>query len=134
MPSLSTRVRGWVLLKVDNPRDAVKILCEFFTQGGERYVVVRADIVSPLEAKTCDYNIVVPVDAVDNNEFQGVMKTLVEAVGATHANALMVTEHYPKTVHAAHSFITVQEFSDLPLREYDPPGRHPKSPGANPWG
>src|SRR4030065_919666 len=112
MQSPTTRVRGWVLLKVDNPKDAVKIICEFFTQGGERYVVVRADIVSALHPKMCAFNIVVPIDAADASEFQNVMKTLVEAVGAASVCALVVTEHYPKTVHAAHSFITAQEFED----------------------
>jgi len=90
-------------------------------------VIVRADVVEG------EYNLIVPVDAANDEAFDKVL-ALLKKVAKGDPLVARVVEHYPAPVHNAHSFITVDEYELNPLREYYPPGRHPQSPGANPWG
>jgi len=129
------RERGWLFLKVDLQPDGkhvsdetAKNLHELFTRGGDRYVAVRADVVMEQ-----DYNLVIPLDAA-SGYWDSAVKQVRKAVGGTFVKETRVTTSYPAIPHQAHCFITRDEFSGYPLHEYSPPGRHPQSPGANPWG
>ena len=127
MDSGSQRVRAWVLLKTSDPRQAAKAIGVHFTEGGEEWVIVRADVVEG------EHNLIVPVDAANHAALEGALEIL-RGVATADPVVARVVEHYPAPVHNAHCFITVDEYEMNPLREYYPPGRHPQSPGANPWG
>jgi hypothetical protein len=106
-------------------------LSALLTEGGDGYVVVRADVVEG------DYNLVVPVDAVDAAAFDSVLSDLSGKLNGqvlSGPTVLHVTDHYPLPPHCSHTFVAGGEFERFPLPEYAPPGRHPQSPGYNPWG
>ena len=126
MESILERVRGWVLFNAKEPDQAAQAISALFTQGGEEYVVIRADVA---EGK---FNLVVPVDVRDNAAMDALLPKLTKIAGP--ATLLRVLHHYPEVPHRAHSFVAPGEHKMYPLPEYTPPGRHPKSPGANPWG
>jgi|GEM_PF-6872872 len=131
------RYRAWVLFRVDDPQVAA---AQFgvqdekgvtpLTEGGGNYVIVRADVVDGDE----DYNLVVPVDAADEGQFQVASDRLTAVVGARPKSVLRVAGHFPTPPHCSHTFVTEEELKSFYLEEYAPPGRHPQSPGANPWG
>lgn len=127
METRSQRVRAWVLLKASDPQQAARAIGVYFTDGGDEWVIVRADVVEG------EYNLIVPVDAANDEALEKVLGIL-KKVAKGDPSVARVVEHYPAPVHNAHCFITVDEYELNPLREYYPPGRHPQSPGANPWG
>jgi hypothetical protein len=134
-PNVWVRERGWLFLKVDLLPDGkhvsektAKNLHELFTRGGDLYVAVRGDVVEGLE-----HNLVIPLDAA-SGYWESAVEKVHTAVGGTIVSHTRVTTSYPAIPHQAHCFITKDEFSAYPLHEYSPPGRHPQSPGANPWG
>jgi hypothetical protein len=128
MEASSERVRAWALFSTKDPAAAQKI-SDLFTQGGEDYVVIRADVVRDDQGT---YNLVVPVDVKDETELKKLLPKLTAVAGP--ARLLRVVDHHPDVPHRAHSFVTPVEHAKFRLPEYEPPGRHPKSPGANPWG
>ena len=122
------RVRAWVFMTAVDASAAAEAIVPTFIEGGDEWVVVRADVVE-------GGKIVVAVDAASEDSLQAVLSILTEAVGSEPEAVWRVLEHYPSVPHAAHSFITSSELDELYAEEFDPPGRHmPKSPGANPWG
>jgi ABC-type glycerol-3-phosphate transport system substrate-binding protein len=129
------RDRAWVLFQVGTPDQAAANVMEAMSDDGENgnlYVIVRADVVEGSDA----YNLVIPVDAAQG-KLDGVVQTLAEVVGVEDGVSpavLHVTSSVPLVPHQAYTFITPGEYADYPLPEYCPPGRHPQSPGANPWG
>lgn len=135
-----TRDRGWVLLQVGDPEAAAALIMETMADDGyygNDFVVVRADIVGDTASQDPQlYNLVVPVDArVDYLDDVAEMLEGIEGLGAFGSPVVLrVTSHVPSIPHSASTFITPSEYRDLPLPEYCPPGRHPQSPGANPWG
>jgi hypothetical protein len=124
----SGRYRAWVLFDVLDPQQAAGAVADLLTEGEDAWVIVRADVV------TGDYNLVVPVDAANAVAFQAAQEALVGRVGSEPAAILCVLSHVPEPPHGSHTFVTEGELGEFYLREYDPPGRHPQSPGANPWG
>jgi hypothetical protein len=122
------RTRGWLYFMVDDPYAAAKAVSSLFTQGGDEYVIIRADVV---EGR--GFNLVVPVDAM-KSKWNTAVTEVQRVVGAMPANVATVVAFNPEPTHQAHCFITEEEHRRFPLHEYYPPGRHPKSPGANPWG
>jgi hypothetical protein len=133
------RYRAWVLFVVDDPVAAAARISvpddkglTLLTEGGDNYVIVRADVVEGNQ----DFNLVVPIDAADKGEFDVAHKRLTDLLGGT-SMVLHVTGHCPTPPHRSNTFITESELNGpngYYLKEYDPSGRHPKSPGANPWG
>lgn len=126
MESTLERVRAWALFNSKDPEKAAQKISEIFTQGNDEYVVIRADVVKG------KFNLVVPVDVRDDAALDGLLPKLTAVAGP--ATLLRVVHHYPEEPHRAHSYVAQGEFARFPLPEYEPPGRHPKSPGANPWG
>ena len=126
------RYRAWILFSVEDPRGAAAELSSLLTEGGDDFIVVRADVIEG-DFSNGDFNLVIPVDAADDTAFGTVLADMTDRVGSA-PTVLHVTDHYPLPPHCSHTFIAEEEFKSFPLPEYDPPGRHPQSPGANPWG
>jgi hypothetical protein len=128
------RERGWVLLQVANPESAAAYVWETMTdddEEGNYYVIVRADAIEGPSG----YNLMIPVDAAEGR-LDDVVAMLVgdDQLQVSASTVLRVTSHEPSVPHRGFSFITPGEFNSDPLPELCPPGRHPQSPGANPWG
>ena len=135
-PEAPERYRAWVLFKVDDPHGAAAnfgVLDDkgltLLTDGGNDYVIVRADVVDGNE----NYNLVVPVDAANEVAFLEAKGRLTAVVGDP-TGELHVVEHFPTPPHRSSTYVTEKELAECFLPEYNPPGRHPQSPGANPWG
>ncbi|HET7009519.1 MAG TPA: hypothetical protein VFI11_01985 [Anaerolineales bacterium] len=133
------RVRAWLVFQVNDRALAARNVESFLLEGGDEWVAVRGDMVDPGSG----HDMVVPVDARSPDVLDKVKQDLFSALGARSVLVLQVieSESLPWPPHAAHSFVAETELRGskygkrgLDLPEYDPPGRHPKSPGANPWG
>lgn len=122
------RKGGWLLFQVENPAAAATRVSDLFCAGGNHFVVIRADVV-----RGSGFNLVVPLDAAANT-WPSAVRLIEKVVGARPVVAARVFSHHPAVPHRAPCFVTRAEYELHPLREFDPPGRHPKSPGANPWG
>lgn len=137
MDSESGRVRAWVLVRSEDAKATSKALAAKyydeergyeFGKGGDELVVVRADVVDG------EMNLIVPVDAANGAILKEFERLLRAEEGVTEISVLRVLMHNPKTPHKSSTFITEEEYQDFKLPEFDPPGRHPRSPGANAWG
>jgi hypothetical protein len=131
------RFRAWVLYLVKDPQAAVAGFSKqddkgltLLTEGADNYVIVRADVVDGNN----DFNLVVPVDAANEAQFMAAQDRLTAVLGGPPSSVLRVVEHCPTPPHMSNTFVTDSELKGYYLKEYDPAGRHPKSPGANPWG
>ena len=126
------RVRGWVLIQADKPKEFAQGLYEDLGKvGGDEYVLVRADVV---EGHTL-FNVIVPIDAASREALQGVAEMIGNDYNVSFSIA-RVSVHNPKPPHDAHGFITAREKA-LGSNPDDPcvdVGRFPKSPGHNAWG
>jgi hypothetical protein len=118
-----------VLLRFEDPGAAAIQISGTFQEGGDEWVVVRADVVIDGE-----YNLVVPVDAADEAWLQVVLGNLAKVPGLIKVKVLRVESYNPSPSHRAHSYVTASEVDEFRVPEFAEPGRHPKSPGANPWG
>jgi hypothetical protein len=122
------RARAWVLLQVKSPHDAAHALYEQLKdEGDDSYVVIRADVVD------YEHNIVVPVDAENDDVLETVYGTIKEITGASRAVLVRVVEHIPFPPHDAQGYIT-QEEADAGEAPGIEPGRQSYSPGENAWG
>jgi hypothetical protein len=122
------RVRAWVLIRAD-PEVAAQIHEQLGTQGGDDWVVIRADVVD------YHFNIVVPVDAANEEKLCVAVCKIrkIKGVGATLV--IPVAEHNPRTPNRAHGYISEKEAEEYPPEEGGfPAGRLSRSPGANAWG
>ena len=124
----SERVRAWVMVKSADAIQAAEALSAYFTQGGDQYVLVRADVVEG------EANLIVPVDAESQAALDTVVEIIRGATGDTSPIVAKVVSHFPDPPHRAHTFVTEDELRRDPVPEYTPHGRHPKSPGRNGWG
>ena len=122
------QLRAWVLAKAAQAQDVAEGLYQQLGhEGGDDFVVVRADVVD------YDYNIVVPVDAVNEEMLQHVVGIIKKQSGVLEVVLLRVERHNPFPPHDAHGYITPQEAEE----GKDPtivPGRQGASPGANAFG
>ncbi len=147
------RVRAWILVKAEDPEKLSNELADEyrdirsknrvveFGKGGGELVIVRADVVDddpqlveladPSESET---NLVIPVDAANRGILRKFVGDIKKAQEVTVVSVLTVQKHNPDPPHASSTFVTSTEFDLDPVRDYDPPGRHPHSPGRNPWG
>lgn len=128
MANESGRIRAWVLVHSEDTEATAKALSDYFEDGGDDFVVVRADVVDG------DLDLIVPVDAANEDILKEVAERIRAANGVTEISVSTVRMHYPNPPHSASTFITAEELELYYLREFDPPGRHPQSPGANAWG
>jgi hypothetical protein len=79
-------------------------------------------------------NLIVPVDAASADVLAQVQSKIRGTTGVRDLTVVNVTAYYPDPPHRAHTFVTADELGRDRVPEYDPPGRHPKSPGRNGWG
>ena len=122
------RSRAWVLLRVKAPEEAAGALySQFGLAGGDDFVVVRADIVDH------DFDIVVPVDAANDEVLSDVICKIYKVTGGTELLVLKVRQHIPLIPHTADGWVTAEEY-DADPDECVSIGRQQKSPGANAWG
>jgi len=129
--SEQNRVRAWVFCRAKSIEEKLKgedyWQNEIKTKGGDRYTVIRADIVD----HDC-YNVVVPVDAKDGPALIAAKDFIKEKFQAEIISTVEVKGHFPNPPHNANGFITEQEHGrgdpDAPI------GQVNKSPGWNAWG
>jgi hypothetical protein len=123
------RVRAWILVQSDSPPDEAQWLYDnLVDEGGDGYVVIRADVVD-----SWPYNIVIPVDAESMDALRHVHRRILEFIPAKRVTVMRVVQHIPPVPQEAQGFITPDEFAagrDKSL----PAGRIHWSPGANAWG
>jgi len=127
-PMSLERVRGWALVVSTNPEATAAAIAAQFTQGGDDWVIVRADVVQGA------HNLVVPIDAANETAFQTALAMVQGAAGVQQVDIERVVAHSPSPTHRSHSFVTPGELEAFPSPDFPSPGRHPKSPGSNPWG
>ncbi len=127
-PRSLERVRAWALVVSSNPEATAAQIAAQFTQGGDDWVIVRADVVQGA------HNLVVPIDAANETAFQAALAMVQGATGVQQVGVERVVAHYPSPTHRAHTFVTQSEIDEFPVPDFTSPGRHPKSPGSNPWG
>ena len=131
----SGRIRGWVLVKSDNPGQTASVLTADLTEGGDEYIIIRADVVQcEMESFARDVNLIVPVDAASLDVLEQILSKIRGTSGVRELTMANVTAYYPDPPHRSHTFVTADELGRDRVPEYDPPGRHPKSPGRNGWG
>lgn len=121
------RVRAWVLVQAKPAQTVAEGLYEELGhEGGDSFVVVRADVVD------FDYNIIVPVDAESEDVLSCVVEQIRGVDGVNETVIVRVKEHVPCPPHDAHGYITAQEAEAG--QESVEPGRQGASPGRNAWG
>jgi translation elongation factor P/translation initiation factor 5A len=127
----SGRIRAWLRVMAENPDAAAVAISPYFNQGGDAWVIVRADVV-----KGGRHNLVVPIDVAEGDSvaWNTVLDIVRKAAGVQDVDVERVVSHYPTPTHKAHSFVTQNEVEAWRVPEFEKSGRHPQSPGANPWG
>ena len=125
------RARAWILVKAKAPEAAARRLyAALGDQGGDKWVVVRADIVDH------EYNVMVPVDAQDQAALDEAHQKIRDEIGSTDTLVIPVSRHIPFPPHIAHGFVHPDEAA---VRAFEGPkgpevGRLGNSPGLNGWG
>ena len=128
------RVRAWVFGRVEST-DILKRLYkenQINGLGDDRFVIVRADVV-----EHSDYNLIIPVDAENDDGLEEAVSVITEQLGVENLSVVRVVKdgHIPWPPHAAHGFITEREADALPIEQIPiKPGRQHASPGTNKWG
>jgi hypothetical protein len=127
------RLRAWVFGRVEPEelRDRYKEN-QINELGDDRFVIVRADIVDH-----SDYNVIIPVDAENNEGLEEAVSVITEQLGVRNVSTVQVVEdgHIPWPPHAAHGYITKREVVALPIEQVPiKAGRQHASPGSNKWG
>ncbi|MGD2177417.1 MAG: hypothetical protein PVG71_06290 [Anaerolineae bacterium] len=126
----SERARAWVLVQAEDPEALAQELYEAEGHAGEdEYVVVRADVVTPFYG----YNVVVPVDAQNEDALNVVREKIWERQGVSRSAVLNVKMHVPYPPQDANGFITEKE-AEAGAEEVEKIGRQHASPGLNAWG
>jgi len=125
-----TRVRAWVFCRAKSIEENLKGLDwknDIKTVGGDRFVVIRADIVE----HDC-YNVVLPVDAENSDGLIAAEDFIKEKFQVEIISTVEVKGHFPDPPHNANGYITEQEHEE---GDRDAPTGHVnKSPGWNAWG
>ena len=130
------RKRAWVFLEAKNDEEAAANLKDLLSQGTDECVVIRADRVG----RTDDFpfNIVVPVDAENEDVRDAIIDQIFEISGASRYAVAPVVEHIPRPPHMSLGFITQEEYEEGIEKGLDEdevkPGLQGASPGRNPWG
>jgi hypothetical protein len=123
----SGRVRAWVLVRAERPQElAERLYDELGHEGGDSFVVIRADIVD------FDYNMIIPVDAESREIVNEVVGMIKDRPGVRDTLVARVQRHVPYPPHNANGYITEEEAEAG--KEPVEPGRQGASPGYNGWG
>jgi len=128
------RVRAWVLARADEPEAAATHLYEELGhEGGDDFVVVRADVVE------YHHNLVIPVDAATKEDLQEAIDRIVNLEMVEEVEILRVRMHVANPPHIANGYISHAELAAqheqrIDIGEYIRAGRQGASPGHNPWG
>ncbi len=136
------RFRAWFLIKLanNNPTDvAQQIYDEWIDPDGKNHpsdnlIVTRADVVEIQNDDDCDFDMIVPVDAINEAEllrFKNNLQTLGQVLEAR------VLYHFPNAPYLSNGFISNDEARlGIKTAEVLPEslGLTRKSPGDNPWG
>jgi hypothetical protein len=129
METENGRARAWILVQVDSPHDAAQTLYDSLgLEGGDSYVVVRADVVDYI------FNVVIPVDAESPEVLHDVHHQIRRITGARHSVVIPVLESFPSIPHDAEGFITEHEYARGHEKVRCKVGRQRWSPGMNAWG
>jgi hypothetical protein len=125
----NTRARAWILLRCDDPAAAAQTLWQNEgLQGGDSYVVVRADVVD------YTYNVVVPVDCENAGVRDSLYQRIRRITAARDAVLIPVLQPVPAVPHDAEGFVSQDEFDRGHDKVRVKPGRQRWSPGINAWG
>lgn len=136
------RFRAWFLIKLtnNNPTDvAQQIYDEWIDPDGknppsDNLIVTRADVVEIHNDDVCDFDIIIPVDAINEAEllrFKEYLQTLGQVLEAR------VLYHFPNAPYLSNGYISKEEaILGIDTKEVLPEslGKTRKSPGDNPWG
>jgi hypothetical protein len=121
------RARAWVLVKAERAQELAEGLYdELGHEGGDSFVVIRADIVD------FDYNVMIPVDAESWEVVDEVVGIIKDRRGVTDTVVVPVQGHVPYPPQDANGYITEEEAEAG--KETVEPGRQGASPGYNGWG
>jgi hypothetical protein len=121
------RARAWVLVKAERAQELAEGLYdELGHEGGDSFVVIRADIVD------FDYNVMIPVDAESWEVVDEVVGIIKDRRGVTDTVVVPVQGHVPYPPQDANGYITEEEAEAG--KEPVEPGRQGASPGYNGWG
>ena len=102
----SERARAWVLVQAEDPKALAQELYEAEGhEGGDEYVVVRADVITPFYG----YNVVIPVDAQDEKTLNAVRDRIGTRRDVSRSTLLNVTMPVPYPPQDANGFITEKE-------------------------
>ena len=131
------RVRTWVFGRVEKEELRARYKENRINGlGGDQFVIVRADIVDH-----SDYNVIIPVDAEDDDGLEEAVSVITDQLGVEIVSTARVDTrvedkgHIPWPPHEAHGFITQEEVDALPIEQlYIEAGRQHASPGSNKWG
>lgn len=125
----SERVRAWVFVQAEQAANAMQGLYRKLGHiGGDRFVVIRADIVDYQP-----YNVIIPVDAESQEALHEATEKIKGHPGVSETLIVRVEKHIPHIPHNAHGYITKQEAEAGKDKEVKP-GRQGASPGYNGWG
>lgn len=122
------RTRGWLLINSSTPHRVAWQVNDLFAEGGDEFVVVRADVVESL------FDLLVPIDAKGPEEFKEISKRIEGMDGVELCTVIMVVRHYPNVPHNAHGYVTENEQMKGKDKRILPGRQTSNSPGANPWG
>jgi len=125
--TLDGRARAWVLVRAERAQELAEGLYdELGHEGGDSFVVIRADIVD------FDYNVIIPVDAESWEVVDEVVGMIKDRRGVTDTVVVPVQGHVPYPPQDANGYITQEEAEAG--KEPVEPGRQGASPGYNGWG
>jgi len=125
--TLDGRARAWVLVRAERAQELAEGLYdELGHEGGDSFVVIRADIVD------FDYNVIIPVDAESWEVVDEVVGMIKDRRGVTDTVVVPVQGHVPYPPQDANGYITEEEAEAG--KEPVEPGRQGASPGYNGWG
>jgi hypothetical protein len=107
-------------------------------KGDKKYVVIRADIVGDFKVDGMVSNVIIPVDAIDDQGLKNAKKMIKQDLKVKINKTLTVESHIPDPPHISHGYITNDEIKkEVKITKkpsVETAGRQHASPGSNKWG
>ena len=134
------RTRVWVFGNVDSKVNLRKLYIanKMDEIGDKKYVVIRADIVGDFKVDGIVSNVIIPVDAIDDQGLKNAKKMIKQDLKVKIIKTLKVESHIPDPPHISHGYVTKGEIKKEEKITKKPsiekPGRQHASPGSNKWG
>ena len=134
------RIRVWVFGQVDSKENLRRLYLanKMDEKGDKKYVVIRADIVGDFKVDGKVSNVIIPVDAIDDQGLKNAKKMIKQDLKVKIIKTLTVESHIPDPPHIAHGYVTKGEIKKEEKITKKPsiekPGRQHASPGSNKWG